>query len=95
MASTLRPKPAIQRNAWGWATLAADGVGARRDSNNANLPGYVTCSAVLGWRTTSWLSLYARGENLLDKAHTDANGFSSDTYTSQPLSVFVGAEATY
>lgn len=82
-------------NAWGWATLAADGVGARRDSNNANLPGYVTCSAVLGWRTTSWLSLYARGENLLDKAHTDANGFSSDTYTSQPLSVFVGAEATY
>jgi len=80
----------------GWLTLAADAVGDRDDRNQQPLPGYVTCSAVLGWQTTNWLSLYVRGENLLDKAHTDARDFSPGlTNTSAPRSIFCGAQATY
>lgn len=80
----------------GWLTLAADGVGDRDDRNQKPLPGYVTCSAVLGWQANTWLSLYVRGENLLDKAHTDARDFTPGlTNTSAPRSIFCGAQATY
>lgn len=97
-ASTPRSKASLSTTydlRWGWATAIVDAVSGRRDIDGVRYGGYATLGAVIGWRPAAAVDVYVRGENLLDKAHTEATYFDGSAYSGMPRAVFLGVVGRY